>query len=158
LTAIAVDLDGVLGNTWPLWEAWLEDAARRFRPIAELDPAALPRDRGDAAALLDKWADAGVGDWRSALARFAEDRAPVFLRPDPTVNAALRAHSAEGTRIAVFTDAPEPLARIALAHLGASRHVEMLETGAEARERLIARLGPDTRVVETRAELYVPSV
>src|ERR1700694_5349234 len=30
-TAVAVDLDGALGDTRPLWEAWLEDAARRLR-------------------------------------------------------------------------------------------------------------------------------
>ena len=81
MRAVAIDLDGALGDTRPLWAAWLEDAARRFRSIAPLDVAALPADRAAAAEELDRWAEAGVGDWRAALARFAEDRAPVYLRP-----------------------------------------------------------------------------
>jgi len=83
---IAVELDA-LGDTRPLWRDWLEDVARRFHSIAPLDPGALPEDRGEAARELDKWAEAGVGDWRSALARFAEDRAPVYLRPSAEVSA-----------------------------------------------------------------------
>jgi phosphoglycolate phosphatase-like HAD superfamily hydrolase len=123
---VAIDLDAVLGDTRPLWEAWLEDAARRFRSIAELDPASLPRDRREAAAELDRWASKGVGDWRAALARFAEDHAPVYLRPDSAVSAALRRLDAAGVRIGVFTDAPEELARVALAHLGAARRIHSL--------------------------------
>ena len=91
MRAVAIELDGVLGDTRPLWRDWLEDAARRFHSIAPLDPEALPDDRGEAAAELDRWAEAGVGDWRAALARFAEDRAPVYLRPSAEVSAALRA-------------------------------------------------------------------
>ena len=158
MTALAVDLDAVVGDTHALWEAWLEDAARRFRSIAELDPETLARDRGEAAAELDRWAAAGIGDWRGALERFAEDRAPVYLRPDPAVNAALRAHAAQGMRVAVYTDAPEQLARVALAHLGIARLVEAVEAGAGALERLRERYGDELRVVATRAELYVPSV
>jgi phosphoglycolate phosphatase-like HAD superfamily hydrolase len=157
VTSLAVDLDRVLGDTRPLWDAWLEDAARRFRTIAALDVTALPEDRGAAADELDRWAEGGIGDWRASLERFAEDRAPVYLRPNAETSAAMRAAVAQGVRLGVFTDAPEPLARLALAHLGAARHVDALETGAGARERLLARLGPDTRVVRTRAELYVPS-
>ena len=153
MTAVAVDLDAVLGDTRPLWNAWLEDAARRFRSIAELDVSALPRDRAAAAEELDRWAARGVGDWRAALTRFAEDRAPVYLRPNAETSAALRAAVAQGTRVGVFTDAPEPLARLALSHLGAARHVDALETGADALERLLVRLGPETRVARTRAEL-----
>jgi phosphoglycolate phosphatase-like HAD superfamily hydrolase len=135
----------------------VEDVARRFRTIAELDVAALPEDRGAAADELDRWAEGGIGDWRASLERFAEDRAPVYLRPNAETSAALRAAVAQGFRVGVFTDAPEPLARIALAHLGATRHVDALESGSGALERLLARLGPDTRVARTRAELYVPS-
>lgn len=148
-SAVAIDLDGALGDTRPLWQDFLADAARRFGSIAPLDPAALPDDRGAAAAELDQWAQAGVGDWRAALERFAEDRAPVYLRPRAETSAALRILAAAGWRIGVFTDAPEPLARVALAHLGAARRVETVEAGAGARERLLARLGPDATVVTT---------
>jgi phosphoglycolate phosphatase-like HAD superfamily hydrolase len=123
---VAIDLDGVLGDTRPLWNDWLEDAARRFRSIAELDPTALPRDRVAAAKELDRWAERGLGDWRASLARFAEDHAPVYLRPRAPVSAALRRLEVAGVRIDVFTDAPEELARVALAHLGAARRVHAL--------------------------------
>jgi phosphoglycolate phosphatase-like HAD superfamily hydrolase len=157
VNAVALDLDAVLGDTRPLWQAWLEDAARRFRSIAELEPAALPQDRGEAARELDRWAGAGIGDWRAALERFAEDRAPVYLRPSAEASAALRALAGGGVRVGVFTDAPEALARLALDHLGAARRVDVLETGSGALERLLASLGPGTRVVRNRAEFYAPS-
>ena len=147
MRAVAIELDGVLGDTRGLWRDWLEDAARRFRSIAPLDPAELSEDRGEAARELDRWAQAGVGDWRAALARFAEDRAPVYLRPDADVSAALRALAADGVRLGVFTDAPEELALVAVAQLGAARRVEALEAGAGALDRLLARFGPGTEVV-----------
>jgi phosphoglycolate phosphatase-like HAD superfamily hydrolase len=130
---VAIDLDGALGDTRPLWDAFLADAARRFASIAKLDPAALPDDRAAAAAELDRWAAEGIGDWRKALERFAEDHAPVYLRPDPRANTAVRDLKAAGRRIRVVTDAPEPLARVALAHLGLARAVDEVEAGARAR-------------------------
>jgi phosphoglycolate phosphatase-like HAD superfamily hydrolase len=151
--AVVIDLDGALGDTRPLWEAFLADAARRFASIAPLDPTDLPHDRAAAADELDRWATAGVGDWRGALERFAEDRAPVFLRPDGEASAALRSLSAAGTRLGLFTDAPEPLARVAASHLGAERRIEALEAGRGARERLLARLGSDATVASTRDDL-----
>jgi phosphoglycolate phosphatase-like HAD superfamily hydrolase len=153
MRAVAIELDDVLGDTRPLWRDWLEDAARRFRSIAPLDPAALPEDRGAAADELDRWAVGGVGDWRAALARFAEDRAPVYLRPDAEVSAAVRALAAAGHRLGVFTDAPEPLARIAVAQLGVDRRIEALETGKNALSRLQDRFGPDLTVVRDRTAL-----
>jgi phosphoglycolate phosphatase-like HAD superfamily hydrolase len=151
--AVAVDLDGALGDTRPLWDAFLDDAARRFRSIAELDPSTLPRDRGQAAALLDGWAAAGVGDWRGGLERFAEDHAPVYLRPDPTASAAVRGLAGAGARVGVFTDAPAELARVALAHLGVARRIEVLEAGSGAFERLLATLGAGTLVARTAGDL-----
>jgi phosphoglycolate phosphatase-like HAD superfamily hydrolase len=152
VNAVAVDLDA-LGDTRPLWRDFLADSARRFASIAPLDPDALPEDRGEAARELDRWAEAGIGDWRGALERFAEDRAPVYLRPNAEANAALRALAAGGVRIGVYTDAPDALARIALAHLGAERRVEALETGAGAQERLLGRLGGGAEVAAGRSEL-----
>jgi phosphoglycolate phosphatase-like HAD superfamily hydrolase len=143
----------VLGDTRTLWRDWLDDAARRLGSIATLEPEALPEDRGAAAVELDRWAGAGVGDWRGALERFAADRAPVYLRPDAGTSAILRRLHGAGVRLGVFTDAPEPLARVALAHLGADRRVEAVEAGAGALERLLARLGEEAAVVRTRDEL-----
>ena len=153
MKAAAIDLDRVLGDTRELWRDWLADVSRRLASIAPLEPAALPHDRGAAAAELDRWADAGVGDWRASLERFAADRAPVYLRPDADTSATLRRLHASGMRLGVFTDAPEPLARIALAQLGAERRLDAVETGGGALERLLARLGAATVVVRSREEL-----
>ena len=133
MTAIAVDL-AALGDTGPLWHDWLEDAHRRFR----VDVTAL---------------DEELPNWRPLLERFAEERAPVYFRRDPDVSDALRRLHSSGARIGVFTDAPEELARIALAHLGADRRVEALEAGSGACERLLQRLGGRARIVHTRDDL-----
>jgi len=138
--ALALDLDDVLADTRPLWDAWLEDAARRAR--VELD---VPEDRVAAAVVLDE----ALGDWRPLLARFAADRAPLWIRPRPDTNATLRRLEAAGTRIGAFSDAPRELAEIALAHAGAARQVEVVGTLAEVQ----AALGGEAIVVRSRQEL-----
>jgi phosphoglycolate phosphatase-like HAD superfamily hydrolase len=150
---LAIDLDAVLGDTHGLWRAWLEDAQRRFRAIAELDIASLPDDRGAAAETLDAWATHGIGDWRAALERFAEDHAPLHLRPDADATSALRRLNGAGARIVAYTDAPETLARVAAAHLGVARRIEALESGPGSRERALGRLGDGGRVVVSRGDL-----
>lgn len=142
---VLVDLDGALGDTHALWADWLTHAAR----VLDLDPSAVPADRGAAAALLDRTG----GNWRVLLERYAEDRAPVYLRPAADASAALRRLAASGTRIGVFTDAPEELAHVAAAQLGATRRAEAIEAGSGALERLRARLGSEATIVLTRAEL-----
>jgi phosphoglycolate phosphatase-like HAD superfamily hydrolase len=134
MTAVAIELDGVLGDTRPLYEAWLVDVSRR----AHIDPDRL---------------DEELPNWRVLLTRFAEDHAPVYLRPSSGASAALRQLQSAGVRIGVFTDVPEELARVALAHLGAARRIEALETGPGALERLLAVLGPDARTIRTLADL-----
>jgi phosphoglycolate phosphatase-like HAD superfamily hydrolase len=146
MKAVAIDLDGALVDTRPLWDAWLEAAAGVLGVRAD----ALPPDRGAAADELDRL---GAGNWRTLLARFAEDRAPVFLRRDAGVSAALRALASSGRRLSVYTDAPEPLARIALAQLGIAKRIAALETGSGALEHLLEQLGGDADVLRTRAEL-----
>ena len=138
--SIALDLDGVLADTRPLWDAWLEDAARRAR--VELD---VPADREAAAAVLDE----ALGDWRPLLTRFAADRAPLWIRPRPDTNAALRRLKAAGARIGVFSDAPRELVEIALAHAGATRQVEVVGTLPEVE----AALGGAATVLRSREEL-----
>jgi phosphoglycolate phosphatase-like HAD superfamily hydrolase len=145
MKAVAIDLDGVLGDTHRLWQDWLDDASRRLR-LGEL---ALPADRVAAAEELD----GRVGNWRVLLERFAEDRAPVYLRPDAAVSSALRRLEAAGVPLGVFTDAPAELARVALGQLGASRRVEAVEAGPDALQRILGRLGADAIVVRTRDDL-----
>jgi phosphoglycolate phosphatase-like HAD superfamily hydrolase len=115
---LALDLDGVLGDTRPLWEAWLADTSRRLGSIATLDPGSLSPDRAAAAKELDRWAEHGIGDWRASLVRFGEDHAPVYLRPQAPVTAALRRLEAVGARVGAFTDAPRR-SRRARAHSNA---------------------------------------
>jgi phosphoglycolate phosphatase-like HAD superfamily hydrolase len=133
---VAIELDTVLGDTRPLYEAWLEDVSRR----AHVDPGNLEEE---------------LPNWRTLLERFAEDHAPVYLRPSAPATAALRRLQSDGVRIGVFTEAPDELARIAVAHLGAARRIEALETGPGALDRLLVRLGPDTRTVRALADLEV---
>lgn len=142
MRAVAVDLDGALGDTRPLWRDWLVDLARRAR--LDVD---LPED------VAETRLDVLVGNWRTLLERFAEEHAPVYLRPSAEATAALRRLQAEGVRIGAFTDVPEPLARVAAAQLGAARRLEALEAGPGSLERLLARLGEDAQVVRTSEEL-----
>jgi phosphoglycolate phosphatase-like HAD superfamily hydrolase len=97
--------------------------------------------------------DEELPNWGRLLERFAEERAPVYFRRDPDVSSALRRLESAGTQIVVFTDAPPELARVALSHLGATRRVDGLETGSDARARALGRLGRDAAVVNTREEL-----
>jgi phosphoglycolate phosphatase-like HAD superfamily hydrolase len=133
MKAVALDLVA-LGDTEPLWRDWLDDARRRFRVEGDDLERELP-------------------NWRQLLERFAEDRAPVYFRRDAEVTRALRRLQAGGTRVGVFSAAPVELARIALSHLGAERRVEVLESGAGARERVLERIGANATVVSTRDEL-----
>jgi phosphoglycolate phosphatase-like HAD superfamily hydrolase len=137
VTAIALELE-VLGDTKPLWEAFLVDVSRR----AHVDPARLEEE---------------LPNWRALLERFAEDHAPVYLRPSAPATAALRRLHGEGVRLGAFTEAPEELARVALAHLAGTRRIEALEAGPGALERLLERL-PGARVVRTLAELDMSGV
>jgi phosphoglycolate phosphatase-like HAD superfamily hydrolase len=141
VAAYALDLDAVLADTRPLWDDWLEDAARRARVTLD----GLPEDRAAAVPLLDE----ALGDWRPLLERFAADRAPVYVRTHPETTARLRALLAAGARLGAFTDAPRELAEVALAHAGAARRIEVVGPLDE----VLAALGPDTVVVRSREEL-----
>ena len=124
---VAVDLD-VLGDTRQLWRDWLADVAR------VLDVAGLPADRAAAAAELDR---RGAGNWRSLLERFAEERAPVYLRPAADVSGTLRSLQAGGHEIVAFSDAPLELARVALRQLGAARRIHGVVSGTPAADVVV---------------------
>jgi phosphoglycolate phosphatase-like HAD superfamily hydrolase len=139
--AVALELDGVLTDTRPLWRDWLEDAARRAR----VDLDAVPEDRAAAVPVLDEL----LGDWRPLLERFAADRAPIHFRPRGDTGVTLRSLQTAGVRIGVFTDAPRELAELALAHVGALRRVETVGS----LDDVLAALGEGTVVVRSRDEL-----
>jgi len=71
MASVAIELDGFLGDTRPLYDAWLADVSRR----AHIDPERL---------------DEELPNWRTMLERFAEDHAPVYIRPSAPATAALR--------------------------------------------------------------------
>jgi phosphoglycolate phosphatase-like HAD superfamily hydrolase len=145
VSAVAVDFDGALGDTRPLWRAWLADAARRYRVDG------LERLADDPAASDEL--DARLGNWRALLERFAEEHAAVHLRPRADASTALRRLQRAGVRVGAFTSAPEPLARVAAAQLGVARRLDVLEAGSGALERVLASLGDDARVVRTANDL-----
>jgi phosphoglycolate phosphatase-like HAD superfamily hydrolase len=146
LPSVAIDIDGALCDTTPLWRDWLTDAARTL-PIAV---ETLSTDRSVAADELDR---AGSGNWRALLERYAADRAPVYFRPAADASAALRRLGAAGTRIGLYSDAPLELALVAAAQLGARRRSEAIEAGHGALERLRQRLGADLTIISTREDL-----
>ena len=118
---------GVLGDLEPLWHAWLDDAARRAR--VDLDPSRL---------------DEQLPNWRALLERFAEDHAPVYLRPSAPVTAALRRLRRDGVPVGVVTEYPDELTEVALSHLGATGRVATHGTLAHVRDVL-----GDVRLVQT---------
>jgi len=142
---LAIELDA-LGDTRPLWSAWLESVSG----MLAIEPSSLPVDRGAAADALD---EAGAGNWRTLLERFAEDHAPAYLRRDAPTSAALQSLASRGIAMGLFTDAPAPLARVAATQLGALRRVSVVESGTGALDRVVAALGPATVVVRTRNDL-----
>ena len=145
LSAVLIDLDGALGDTRPLWNDWLAGTAK----MLGVDPVAARRSwRGRGGARCGR-----CGNWRVLLERFASERAPVYLRPDAAVSAALRRLAATGRPLGVFTDAPAELAEVALGQLGAARRVTRTAAGAGALEALRVELGNDAIVVSTSAAL-----
>jgi phosphoglycolate phosphatase-like HAD superfamily hydrolase len=138
--AVAIDLDGALADTRPLRREWLADVRRRAR-------VEIPEDASE--ELLDE----RLGNWRPLLERYAEDHGAVHFRRSAEAAEALRRLQADGVVVGAFTDSPEPLARVALAQLGAARRIAAFEAGPDALARLLERIGADAVVVRTRAEL-----
>jgi phosphoglycolate phosphatase-like HAD superfamily hydrolase len=77
----------------------------------------------------------------------------VHFRRSADAAEALRRLQAAGVVVGAFTESPEPLARVALAQLGATRRIAAFEAGPDALPRLLEKLGADALVVRTRAEL-----
>jgi phosphoglycolate phosphatase-like HAD superfamily hydrolase len=143
-----------LGDTDGLFTAAVDHIVRKLGRVKPLAADTLPADRAGKLAALDAWAGSDI-DWRGELIRFYEDHIPLHLRPDPGLNAALRALQARGVRIGCWSDGPEEATRIVVHHLGLARRVEAIAAGGpEAAARLAADLGaaPAEAVVVTRDE------
>jgi hypothetical protein len=81
-----------LGDTDGLFTAAVAHIARKLGRVKPLDADALPADRAGQLHALDQWAGSDI-DWRGELIRFYEDHIPLHLRPNPGLNAALRAQA-----------------------------------------------------------------
>jgi phosphoglycolate phosphatase-like HAD superfamily hydrolase len=77
----------------------------------------------------------------------------VHFRRSAEAAEALRRLQAAGVVVGAFSESPEPLARVALAQVGAARRLAAVEAGPDALARLLERLGGDALVVRTRGEL-----
>ena len=126
----------MLGDTRPLWRDWLADASR------VLDVEGLPEDRARGGGRAGRARRGQLADAAGAVRRGSRARLPAAGRGGQRGAAPA---ASEGVGLAVFTDAPAELARVALAQLGAARRVDVVETGAGALERL----GGDITVVRT---------
>jgi phosphoglycolate phosphatase-like HAD superfamily hydrolase len=143
-----------LGDTDGLFRAAVAHIARKLGRVKPLAADALPADRAGQLRALDEWAGSDV-DWRGELIRFYEDHIPLHLRPNPGLNAALRALQARGVRIGCWSEGPEEAATIVVHHLGLARRVGAIAAGgSEAAARLAANLGAPSAetVVVTRDE------
>jgi phosphoglycolate phosphatase-like HAD superfamily hydrolase len=130
-----------LGDTDGLFTAAVDHVARKLGRVKPIAADTLPPDRAGKLEALDAWAGSDM-DWRGELIRFYEDHIPLYLRPNPGLNAALRALQARGVRIGCWSDGPEEAARIVIHHLGLARRVEQIAAGGpEAAARLLADLG-----------------
>ncbi len=114
--------DAAFGDAEAVFAAAVDHLARKMSAINPLDPASVPGDRPGAIAALDAW-DAS-GSWRTELVRFYEAHAPVLLRPDPTLNTALRGARRGGVVLTVTSPLPRAAAELFLAHLGVRRSIE----------------------------------
>ena len=139
--ALALDLDGVLADTRPLWRDWLEDAGRRTR--VELE---LPDDRAAAAPLLDEQ----LGDWRPLLQRFAADRGPLHFRPHAETAALAAAAPRRRCRGSASSPTRRASSRTSRSRISARRGGS---TRVGTLDEVLAALGGDATVVRSRDEL-----
>ena len=141
-----------LGDTDGLFMAAVGHIARKLGRVKPLDAEALPADRAGQLRALDAWAGSDI-DWRGELIRFYEDHIPLHLRPNPSLNAALRTLQARGVRIACWSAGPEEAARIVVHHLGLARRVEALAAGLGAAPAETVGVTRDAGELAVAAEL-----
>ncbi len=138
----------------------VEHLARKLGRVKPLDAAAVPETRPEALVALAAWAGTDVSTWEQELARFYEEHLPVYLRPDPALNATIRALRAAGVRLGAWSAGP-PEAFAALLHqLGLTRRLDatLIDPTPRAPLRLAAELGIEAiAVVAVTADLATAS-
>ena len=135
--------EDALADTAPLWAGAMEHLSRRLGRVRPLDVADVPEERGAALAFLERWAGSEAGSWPIELARYYEDHIPVYVRPEPALNAAVRRLAADGLRLAAWSAGP-PEASLVVTHflgLGRSFETQVVDPSSEAPMRAMHELG-----------------
>jgi phosphoglycolate phosphatase-like HAD superfamily hydrolase len=138
-----------LASTDRLFRDAVEHLARKLGRVKPLDAAAVPETRPEALAALSAWAGADVSTWERELARFYEEHLPVYLRPDPALNATIRALRAGGVRLGAWSAGPAQAFATLLHQLGLSRRLDatLIDATPRAPLRLAAELGVEAIAV-----------
>ena len=134
-----------------LWSDAVAHLARKLGRVTPLDPATISADRCQALAQLDSWAGSDASTWQVELARFYEEHIPVYMRPDPVLNAVVRQLLGAGVRVAAWSPGPPQVGEIVTHFLGLSRRLELerVDPSHLGPVRLIEELGvaPDDALV-----------
>jgi phosphoglycolate phosphatase-like HAD superfamily hydrolase len=140
---VVVFAEDALAPTAALWDASVAHVARKLGRVKPLDAGALPRERAAAIPALDHWAGGEVSTWRAEIGRFFEEHVPVYLRPDPALNATLRRLRAAGIRVGCWSPGPLEATRPLVHFLGVARRLDdvVCDPDPSAAATLAARLG-----------------
>lgn len=134
--------EDALGPVDRLWSDAVEHLARRLGRVKPLDPATIPADRAEALVALEAWADGDVSTWRAELARYYEEHIPVYVRPNPELNAVLRHLQTDGTLLASWSPGPPEVGVVVTHFLGLTRRLDRqrVDPAATAAVSLIEEL------------------
>ena len=125
-----------------LWADAVEHLVRELGSVKPLDPATIPADRSEALAALEVWADSDVTTWRAELARYYEEHIPVYVGPNPELNAVLRHLQADGMLLGSWSPGPPEVGVVVTHFLGLTRRLDLqrVDPAATAAVSLIEKL------------------
>jgi HAD superfamily hydrolase (TIGR01509 family) len=117
--------------------------ARKLGRVKPLDADTLPSDRAATLQALSDWAGEDVSTWQQELSRYWEEHMPLYVRPQPGLNAALRGLAAQGIAVAAWSPGPAEAFDILVQHVGLARTltVTRIDPTPDAPVALAAKLG-----------------
>jgi phosphoglycolate phosphatase-like HAD superfamily hydrolase len=132
-----------LASTDRLFADAVAHVARKLGRVKPLDASSLPPARGPALAALAEWAGSEVSSWEQELCRFYEEHLPIYVRPDPALNAGARALAAAGVRLGAWSAGPADAFAALLHQLALGRRLDatLIDASPRAPLRLAAELG-----------------
>lgn len=122
--------EGALAPTSRLFADAVAALVRKLGRVKPLDPADLPRERAGALDALRRWAGDDVTTWEHELGRYVDEHAPLYLRPDPALNAAVRRLARDGVQLAAWSPGPRDAAESVIRFLGLARRIEAVRIDA----------------------------